>query len=75
MMGMSAKIGNSYIDFVQVYAPQQGRPLSEKDEFYTDLQDLTDKMTHRQNLMILGDLNGHVGSDRDGCEKSSEVSV
>jgi len=32
MMGMSVKIGNSYIDLVQVYAPQQGRPLSEKEE-------------------------------------------
>ena len=70
-MGMSVKIGNSYIDLVQVYAPQQGRPLCEKEEFYAELQDLTDKMAHRQNLMIMGDLNGHVGSDRDGCETAS----
>jgi len=68
MMGMSVKVGNSYIDLVQVYAPQQGRPLDEKEAFYEELQDLADKMPHRQNLMIIGDLNGHVGNDRQGCE-------
>ena len=68
MIGMSVKVGNSYIDLVQVYAPQQGRPLDEKEAFYEELQDLADKMPHRQNLMIIGDLNGHVGNDRQGCE-------
>jgi Reverse transcriptase (RNA-dependent DNA polymerase)/Endonuclease-reverse transcriptase len=68
MMGISIKEGDSYLDLIQVYAPQQGRPEAEKDTFYEELQELADRMPHRESLLIIGDLNGHIGKERSGCE-------
>jgi len=61
--GISVKIGNSHTDLVQVYAVH--RPLAENEVFYEDLQDLTDKIPQRQSLIIMANLKGHVGNDRN----------
>ena len=56
MMELSIKEGNSYLDLIQVYAPQQARPEVEKDNFYEELQELADRMPHRDNLLILTEI-------------------
>ena len=53
---------------IQVYAPQQGRPWQEKLTFYEQLQDTIDALPIQAKYIIMGDLNGHVGSDRNGIE-------
>jgi len=68
MMGLTIKLGDKHVGMVMVYTPQQGRPDDEKERFYTMLQDLIDEMPHQESLLILGDLNGHVGSDRSGLD-------
>jgi hypothetical protein len=68
MMGLSLKEGNSYLDRIQVYAPQQGRSKAGKDNFYEELQKLADRMSHRENVLIIGDLNGHIGKERTRCD-------
>ncbi|XP_076039291.1 uncharacterized protein LOC143024379 [Oratosquilla oratoria] len=51
------------LKIIQVYAPQQGRTAPEK-EFYQTLQDEMDLTSG--DTVFMGDLNGHVGVDRDG---------
>lgn len=52
------------ISMIQVYAPQQGRPTAEKEQFYQQLQELVEEMKYQDNIIICGDFNGHVGCER-----------
>ena len=40
---ISIKTKTYAISLIQVCAPQRGRPFQEKDQFYQDLQDATDR--------------------------------
>ena len=64
VIGISLKIGENDLDVVQIYAPQQGRPTAEKEEFYQTLEDTIDAMPHKESMIIMGDFNGHVGVER-----------
>ena len=68
IISFSMKIGARNISFIQVYTPQQGRPQLEKEEFYRQLQEVKDSVPYAENIVIMGDLNGHVGQDRTGIE-------
>ena len=68
IIALRLKISNIRMGIIQVYAPQQGRPTAEKDKFYNDLQETYDDMNCTENTIIMGDLNGHVGTNRDGIE-------
>ena len=52
------------VSFIQAYAPQQGRPQEEKEIFYDQLQDTYDALPAESEILVIGDLNGHVGSSR-----------
>ena len=56
------------LSLIQVYAPQQGRPTDEKEEFYNCLQEVYEGVVCRENIIVLGDLNGHVGRERIGIQ-------
>ena len=56
------------MSIIQVYAPQQGRPQEEKEDFYVKLQEVKDSVPYPENIIIIGDLNGHTGIDRTGIE-------
>ena len=56
------------ISIVQVYAPQQGRPTFEKEEFYQQLQGLVEEMKYQDNIIVCGDFNGYIGCDRRNFE-------
>ena len=64
IVSISLKMDKGDLKIIQVYAPQQGRTAGEKEEFYQTLQDEID-LTNGDTV-IMGDLNGHVGVDRDG---------
>ena len=40
-----------------------------KQQFRDELQTLTDKASDRELLVALGNMNGHIGSDREGLEE------
>ena len=61
LIALTLQMDKGDLDVIQVYAPQQGRPTDEKEEFYENLQDLIDSMPNRDNQLVLGDLNGHIG--------------
>ena len=69
MAGMILKIGISRILFMTVYAPQQGRNGEEIDRFYEQLQEEIDKLRQNEKIIVMGDLNGHVGQRTEGYEQ------
>jgi len=55
---------------IQVYAPQQGRPKKEKEEFFESLQCVVDACDGDEEMVVIWDLNGHMGRVRHGYESS-----
>ena len=51
-----------------VYAPQSGRTIEEKDEFFAKLMNEIVKVPDSEILVVAGDLNGHVGKHTDGFD-------
>ena len=68
VLNITLKLKSRNISIIQIYAPQQGRPNNEKGAFYDELQSAVDMSQYRENLIIIGDWNGHVGTDRLGVE-------
>ena len=68
VLNITLKLKSRNISIIQIYAPQQGRPNNEKGAFYDELQSAVDVSQYRENLIIIGDWNGHVGTDRLGVE-------
>ena len=61
-------IGKVLTRVISGYAPQQVRGECEKDKFYDELSDEIGKAGDSEFVVVLGDLNGHVGEQVDGCE-------
>jgi hypothetical protein len=68
VMVLRLAIGKSLLNIVSVYAPQVGRPIEEKEEFYILLGNVLKDVGENENLIVCGDLNGHVGARADGFE-------
>ncbi len=56
------------INIIQVYAPTNDAPVEEKDDFYTRLQEVVDKLPLRDVNVVMGDLNAKVGCDNSSLE-------
>ena len=54
------------LNLISAYAPQAGRSLPEKEEFFTSLGKIVSEIDDGEKLLIGGNLNGHVGAGR--CE-------
>ena len=52
-----------------VYAPQHGRNDEEKYLFFLQLQEEIDKHRQNEDVIVMGDLNGHVGQRTEGYEQ------
>ena len=50
---------------VSVYAPQAGRAIVDKEEFYEALVEVLNGVKEEEALFICGDFNGHVGDEAD----------
>ena len=46
ILSFSLGLTNHKLSFIQVYAPQQGRPLEENEEFYQQLQEVLDSVAY-----------------------------
>ena len=56
------------IHVISAYAPQEGKSQEEKEEFWGMMDDSIGNIPENEILMIGGDLNGHVGEDRNSFE-------
>ena len=61
-------IDKTVFAFISVYASQVGRPYVEKEQFYDLLQEKVSKVLNSENLIPIGDWNGHVGRVAGGYE-------
>jgi hypothetical protein len=50
---------------VSAYAPQQGCEEDEKQRFWNELENVTVQIPDTDELIVAGDLNGHVGEERE----------
>ncbi|XP_076044832.1 uncharacterized protein LOC143027429 [Oratosquilla oratoria] len=62
------KITQTKIGITQAYTPQQGRSLRKRKQFYENLQTVTEETKYRERIIVMGDMNKHVGKNRDGAE-------
>jgi len=51
-----------------VYAPQVGRTMEEKEEFFVCLGEVLEGVDAEECLVICGDMNGHVSAKKEGFE-------
>lgn len=63
ILAITLNINQHKISIIQAYAPQQGRPAEEKAKFYEDLENVYDHIPVNSDIIVMGDLNGHVGSE------------
>ncbi|XP_056685835.1 uncharacterized protein [Spinacia oleracea] len=68
IMSIKLVIGDEVVTIVSTYAPQAGLDASTRHEFWEDLEEVVQRVPRSEKLIIGGDLNGHVGSSRDGFE-------
>ena len=57
------------VNVVAAYAPQVGRSTEEKDKFWWDMMELVASYGQGEEVVIGGDLNGHVGNTAEGYEE------
>ena len=63
IMSIRLQTNETVLSIVSVYAPQQNLQNTIKTEFWTMLRQVTEKIPWNEELIIAGDLNGHVGAD------------
>ena len=66
---MKLVIPGMSINILSAYAPQQGCSQEEKDLFWNQLESILTGIPEGEELIVAGDLNGHVGMDREGIER------
>jgi len=68
LLVLRIRVGRSILNLVIVYAPQVGRTMEEKEEFMVLLGKTVSAVDAVEQLVVCGDLNGHVGAKSDGFE-------
>ena len=61
-------IGKGVLNLVTAYAPQVGRSSEEKEEFCVLMGKMMAEISESEKLVVIGDMNGHVGERADGFE-------
>jgi len=69
MMKITMVVGGKMMHIFSVYAPQQGKPEEEKEEFRERLSEKISEIAEGDTVIIAGDMNAHIGRDRRGYEE------
>jgi hypothetical protein len=69
-MAITLDLEDGPLNIICAYAPQVGCSAEEKEVFWNDFEQLLEKFPDVERRIVTGDLNGHVGSDRSGAERS-----
>ena len=62
-------LGKQVFNIFSLYAPQAGRPQVEKEEFIESLEEEIARSSLTEGLIVAGDVNAHIGVDRNGYEE------
>jgi len=66
LMMLKLIVGKCLVNVVAAYAPQVGRSQEEKDNFWEAVWNVIEEIKESEEIIIGGDLNGHVGKESDG---------
>lgn len=69
IMKVRMVMGRRVVHILLVYAPQVGLQDEEKEEFWGMLDDAVTAVPLTEGLIVGGDLNGHIGTERRGYEE------
>ena len=69
LMKIRMVLGKGVCHIFSAYAPQVGLTTQEKEEFWELMEEEIAKVPNSEGVIIGGDLNGHIGSDREGYEE------
>src|SRR6266516_3303176 len=67
-MLVRVSIGVKILNVISGYAPQVGLPIVDKEEFLLSLSKIVDEIGQDEFVVIVGDMNGHVGAKAEGYE-------
>ena len=68
VMRMKLEIEGEVWHIISCYAPQVGCTQDEKDELCEHMDAEMQAVPRSERLVVAGDMNGHVGIDRDGYD-------
>ena len=69
VMSVKLEMEGVIMNVVSAYAPQVGCEMDEKEEFWSELDEVVERVPGGERLMIGADLNGHVGEGNGGDEE------
>ena len=69
LMVMKLEIKGSIPNIVSAYAPQVNNSMEEKNDFWEDLDVLIESILTEERIVLVADLNGHVGEGNIGDEE------
>ena len=61
-------LGHTEVSIIQVNAPHSSRPTPEKKSFFKGLHDVYNSRKYKDNVIVMGDFNGHIGRERNGIK-------
>ena len=68
IMASQLVIAKGKINILSVYTPQTGCTDEDKDNFWKKLDEVLQSIPANEKVILAGDTNGHVGSERSGVE-------
>ena len=69
VMSVKLEVEGMVINVISAYAPQVGCELEEKEEFWSELDEIMESVPREERVVIGADLNGHVGRGNRGDEE------
>ena len=69
LMKIRMVLGKGVCHIFSAYAPQVGLTSQEKEEVWELMEEEVAKVPTSDGLIVGGDLNRHIGSDREGFEE------
>ena len=66
LMAMKLEEKGSILTIVSAYAPQVNNSMEEKNDFREDLDGLIESISKEERIVLVADLNGHVGEGNIG---------
>ncbi|XP_071724739.1 uncharacterized protein [Rutidosis leptorrhynchoides] len=67
---IKVRMGKDMLHIISAYVPQVGLDDNVKQEFWDKMDDIMQTIPIEEKVIIGGDLNGHVGTSRDGYEEA-----
>ena len=69
VMCVKLEIEGVIMNLISAYGPQVGCELEQKEEFWSELDEVVESIPREERVMIGADLNGHVGEGNRGDEE------